>query len=142
MSSTAVLVHSICTILSNYGESVAFGEIATAGLLERQFQLHSLCDRVLRYPDPAFAAYPVADLEDLAQHIAESAKSDWAICTIPLAHHGIEVLAYGHERLWLHYHLLHPPQLPVHWPPWTSCYEIIESFSIFLSTEYLTRKEV
>jgi hypothetical protein len=67
-----------------------------------------------------------------AHDVAEAAASDWAICTMALPHHGIEVAVTGHRQLWLHYRILHPPQLPVRWPAWTTCYHIIEQFSILL----------
>lgn len=141
MSSSAVLVHSICTILSNYGETLAFGEMATGGLLERQFQIHPLCHHVLKSPHTSFDMSSAANITVLAHDIAEAAGSHWAICTMPLPHHSIEVAIVGHSELWLYYHIVHPPHLPVHWPAWTACYEIIERFSILLSSGNPTKNE-
>ena len=135
MMNSAVLVHSICTILTNYGETLAFAELATTGLLQRQFRHHPLCHQVLREPAQHFDFYACSSSSQLAIATAASAASNWAICTVPLVHQGMEVTVAAHGIINAQYKLIHPQHLPVQWPPWTACYEIIERFAISLTAK-------
>ncbi|PZR25092.1 MAG: hypothetical protein DI535_19730 [Citrobacter freundii] len=135
MISSSVLVHSVCTILSNYGETLAFAELATAGLLQRQFRHHPLCHKVLREPSHDFDLYAPTSSKQLAIDAARSASSHWAMCTVPLVNQGMEITVAGHGVISAQYKIIHPPHLPVQWPPWTACYEIIERFATFLTTK-------
>lgn len=133
MMNSAALVHSICTILSNYGETLAFAELATGGLLQRQFRQHPLCHYVLREPAQDFDFYASGTSQQLAIAAAKSASSNWGMCTIPLVNHGIQVTVAGNGIINMHYKLIHPQHLPAQWPPWTACYEIIERFAACLT---------
>lgn len=132
MMSSAVLVHSICTILSNYGETLSFAELATGGLLQRQFQQHPLCHKIIREPAQDFNFYAYTSSAELALAAAASATTAWSVCTIPLINHGIEVTVARHDNITTQYSLIQPTHLPVQWPPWTACYEIIERFAVAL----------